>query len=273
MQKKKAFTLIELLVVISIIALLIAILMPALNKAREQATGAVCLANQKNMMLAWIMYADDNDDAIVSGVVPENTEDNVWREPPQDDDGNYRGALGDNPTLHERHNGIRAGSLYKYTKTVDVYHCPGDKRWTKGSVYGNGPDYQMYASYSLPAGMGPGGPSAEHWLKKTSEIKTPSSKYTFLEEAYDGSCAAFACYTWSFIYSQDINDPANYSWWDMLSSWHNKKTTMGFADGHAEMHGWVDDRTVTFFLDRRSGDRLQADNPDIRYMIRHHPKN
>ena len=60
--RKRGFTLIELLVVISIIALLIAILMPALNKAREQATGSACLANQRTMVMAWMLYASDNTD-------------------------------------------------------------------------------------------------------------------------------------------------------------------------------------------------------------------
>ena len=58
---------IELLVVIAIIAVLMAILMPALNRAREQGKRAACLSNVKQMGLAWIMYADDNDGKIVSG--------------------------------------------------------------------------------------------------------------------------------------------------------------------------------------------------------------
>jgi len=61
------FTLIELLVVIAIIAVLMAILMPALNRAREQGKRAACLSNLKQMTLSWIMYADDNDDRIVNG--------------------------------------------------------------------------------------------------------------------------------------------------------------------------------------------------------------
>jgi len=67
MDKQKGFTLIELLVVIAIIAVLMAILMPALNRAREQGKRAICLNNLKQLSLAWILYADDNDDKIVSG--------------------------------------------------------------------------------------------------------------------------------------------------------------------------------------------------------------
>jgi len=67
MGKRKGFTLIELLVVIAIIAILMAILMPALNRAREQGKRAACLSNLKQLTLAWILYADDNDDRIVNG--------------------------------------------------------------------------------------------------------------------------------------------------------------------------------------------------------------
>ena len=55
----RAFTLIELLVVIAIIALLMAIVMPALNRAREPGKRAVCLQNNKTPLLAWMLYCDE----------------------------------------------------------------------------------------------------------------------------------------------------------------------------------------------------------------------
>ena len=73
MKKQKAFTLIELLVVIAIIALLMAILIPTLNPAREQGKRAVCLNSCKQLTLAWILYADDNDNRIVNGQTGQNS--------------------------------------------------------------------------------------------------------------------------------------------------------------------------------------------------------
>jgi prepilin-type N-terminal cleavage/methylation domain-containing protein len=66
-KRRQGFTLIELLVVISVIAILMAILMPALKRAREQGQRAVCVSTVKQLTLCWIMYADDNDDRLVNG--------------------------------------------------------------------------------------------------------------------------------------------------------------------------------------------------------------
>ncbi len=69
--QRRAFTLIELLVVIAIIALLMAILMPALNRAREQGKRGVCLSHLKQLQLSWIMYCNENDQRMVNGDTEE----------------------------------------------------------------------------------------------------------------------------------------------------------------------------------------------------------
>ena len=91
---RKAFTLIELLVVIAIIALLLSVLMPALQKVKQQAATVVCLSNIRGMTEAWHVYLADNNDKMVSAHVPNgntnrDTGVGYWIESPQDDDGNY----------------------------------------------------------------------------------------------------------------------------------------------------------------------------------------
>ena len=275
MYRKKAFTLIELLVVISIIALLISILMPALNKAREQAAGAVCLANQKTLALAWFMYKDENDSRLVAGYIHNSYEPYSWAFAPMDETGDYIGGQGDNVTHEDRLRGLRAGKLYKYINNTDSYHCPGDNRWLKGSKrFGNTERYKMYRSYSVSMGLAASSPTVltrirnyyirDICIKKYSRIRHPSEKYVFVEEAYDGqSNYNFNDRAWSFFAYRK-------AFWDPLAIFHNKATSLNFADGHAEMHHWVDARTIQFFTNRDTIDRdvCGMNNPDLDYMQR-----
>ena len=261
---KKGFTLIELLVVISIIALLVAILMPALNKAREQATGAVCLSNQKALILAWMIYADDNDGLIVCGDVPKDSNfknrnsypDHLWVEPPQDENGIYRGEPIPTTTEYEQ-NGIRNGALYPYINNLDTYRCPGDRREA-----GRMKDFHdAYRSYGLPGGLNG---EERRWnvnnrkiIKKLTKINRPSEQYVFMEETD----------TRSWNVGSWLLKITGSDWVDPLALWHNKRSTMSFADGHAEMHAWLDDRTIDYFKGIIGGGG-HGNNPDLIYMQR-----
>ncbi|MEN6307681.1 MAG: prepilin-type N-terminal cleavage/methylation domain-containing protein, partial [Anaerohalosphaeraceae bacterium] len=129
-MKRKAFTLIELLVVVAIIALLMAVLVPALKRVKQQATGSVCLANLKGLSTSWHTYTMDNDERLVYGHVPNpgrfDPKQQYWVSFPQDESGNYKGAAGD-VTLQYEQQGIRKGALFPYIESFDAYHCPGDK--------------------------------------------------------------------------------------------------------------------------------------------------
>ena len=152
-SKTRGFTLIELLVVIAIIALLMAILMPALSAAKKLATGAVCLANHRNLLIAWTLYADDNDGWLVSNGACYDTanDDSPWVHRPVDVAGN---SLPSNPapatiTDQDRFRGIMAGTLWKYIKDVEAYHCPGDNRRSTRQ-----PPRDSYRSYSISYAFG-----------------------------------------------------------------------------------------------------------------------
>ena len=137
-QTKRGFTLIELLVVIAIIAILAGLLLPALAKAKATATGAACLNNNKQLMLAWNMFATDHDDRVcyASAYYNEPTVDFSW-------------AVGtvNAPILNSKEDYITKGVIFKYAgKSEDVFIYPSDKSMTKDS---KGSQVRRKRSYSM----------------------------------------------------------------------------------------------------------------------------
>ena len=147
MDKRRGFTLVELLVVIAVIAILMAILMPALQRAREQGKRAVCLNNLRQLTLAWIIYADENEDCIVNGEayngslhgaapVPTSglhTGERWWTGRDWADDYMTGGQLAEAVQLQ----GIQAGALFPYCLNVKLYRCPTGvrRRWREMRTY------------------------------------------------------------------------------------------------------------------------------------------
>ncbi len=224
------FTLIELLVVISIIALLVAILMPALNKAKETAHKVTCLMNIKNLSQAWMIYATANDDKLVSGQVSDDgatVEEEDWVHPA------IISAGTDNYTREVE--GIKRGALYKYLNTPDVYNCPSDKTWrniTATITVLQSP----FRSYTISDAMN-GKYHSNHQYTKTTLIKSPAEKMIFLEEEEDGLGGNWGSWTLP-------KDTTRFTWWDPIAVWHGRSTNIGFADGHSEAHQWVDESTI-----------------------------
>jgi prepilin-type N-terminal cleavage/methylation domain-containing protein/prepilin-type processing-associated H-X9-DG protein len=123
LRAQRGFTLIELLVVIAIIAILAAMLLPALAKAKARGQTAVCLSNQKQMQLCWQMYADDNQDKVPVNNTPSDT--NCWIT------GNMgNAAQATNTAL------IATGLLFTYNKSVGIYKCPSARGPTMNTVSG-----------------------------------------------------------------------------------------------------------------------------------------
>jgi prepilin-type N-terminal cleavage/methylation domain-containing protein len=285
-KERKAFTLIELLVVIAIIALLLAIIMPSLQKVKELASGVVCMSNQKQLALGWTMYASANLDKTVGGECKYATYNDVppWCMPPLDYDVNGDILpMGDNAgvTFEHRLNGLREGGLPPYLDDPEVFHCSGDKRVARGTSEGTGPWYQIYRSYSMPSGMASNKKALDLRatfgygpITKADEIKQPSSKYIFVEEAYDGRSQSrnYNDEYWNLIPFGGTDNDYSYQFWDPLAAFHVKSGTFAFADGHTEKHKWVDKEIIDFFENRGTSQTSSfPGSPDFEWLANGFP--
>lgn len=214
------FTLIELLVVIAIIAILMAILMPTLSRAREQGKRAACMNNTKSLALAWNIYADDYDAKIV------NANTSV--------DGDARPRMGYNwdetcwvywPGLNATEEvairELRRGLLFPYCPSVKLFKCPTGIR---GEV----------VTYAIPDAMNgynaiPGAAGQIKTLK--TQIRNPSDQIVFLDEG------RLSPSSWTIYYNQE-------RWWDQITARHGDGTNFSFADSHTEYWKWKDPRTL-----------------------------
>jgi prepilin-type N-terminal cleavage/methylation domain-containing protein len=272
MSKRKAFTLIELLVVIAVIAILMAILMPALKIAREQARGITCLANQRSLAHAYIMYADENDGAICGGMAKTDRVNGVppWVMPPLSYTGtSYVPKTSGNVTLLERYNGLRQGALYPYVKEVKVYHCAGDFRKNLGTSLGSSLEYCIYRSYSFTDYLRA---TETRDPKKLFTFKEQANKMLFVEEIYDGASGNYNHDAWSYA-------PRAGSLWDPLGVFHSDACTFSFMDGHADRKKWDDKRTIVYCMSRGEAAAkgygknvpFSPENVDMDWLDQHYP--
>ncbi len=287
-KRVRAFTLIELLVVIAIIAILAAMLLPALARSKAKAQGIVCINNMKQLNLAWLMYAGDYADHVPLNPAGSASDDvglpggisGAWvagwlQYAPSSTTDNTNTAYLVSPNYQQY------GSIGFYLKNAGVYKCPGDK--TSDPVYGPrvrscsmnclvgytdaGNNYNIdsdVANYEI--------------FRKSSDFKkiSPSNAFVFLDEQ-----ATSIDDGWFLLDPTGFNPTGSTTSLEVRNVpavYHNQCSSFGMADGHAEIHKWLSSNFAKLFGNQQfstinssgnAGQDLNSGFTDIYWLVSH----
>jgi prepilin-type N-terminal cleavage/methylation domain-containing protein/prepilin-type processing-associated H-X9-DG protein len=268
-ERTWAFTLIELLVVIAIIAILAALLLPALAGAKARAQSVACLNNTKQLGLGWIMYADDNNASLPDCFdwcgIPSTTTPGQY----QNGSLSYGADNTDNTNIIY----LLKSSLGPYVKVAAVYKCIADmsQALEGGTKLPRVRTLSMSQAFcNANEGHLEDGGSPQnfwrHYVKSTDMTQpSPSALWVLGDESPDSvNDAAMAVAMNGSIYST-----AGDKWQDGPSTLHGGGCAFTFADGHSEIHKWKDSRTlalkVTYTTQFPYG-IVQGNNNDIQWL-------
>jgi prepilin-type N-terminal cleavage/methylation domain-containing protein/prepilin-type processing-associated H-X9-DG protein len=233
-MKAKGFTLIELLVVIAIVAVLAGMLLPALARAKAKAQGLVCLSQERQIGLAWSLYAEDADARLpynlgaseIKQTVAQNLYIN-WTSPVMSwelDQDNTNTVL------------LTRGGIGPYVSgSAAIYLCPSDR--VVSDVQAAAGWSRRVRSLSMNMMIGDAGaftqtganvnnPYYQQFFKAT-QIPEPADIFVFIEEHPDSINDGYF-----------LDRGGSYRWMDLPASWHNGGANLSFADGHSEAHRW-----------------------------------
>jgi prepilin-type N-terminal cleavage/methylation domain-containing protein/prepilin-type processing-associated H-X9-DG protein len=244
----RGFTLIELLVVIAIIAILAALLLPSLARAKFKAQGVQCMNNHRQLAIAWRMYTEDNADKLLyasATVSSLSTFDSTWP---------YTWCTGKmdfnagNRSNWDPEVDIYKSPMWPYCgKSLGIWRCPADRSFIMvGGV--RKPRIRTMAMNAYLGGfggkpIGTGNMSAYTLYLKYAELARPGADriYVFVDEREDAINWGNAIIDMT---GYSPNNPGLYRFLDIPAAYHGNAGGFSFADGHSELKKWRDSRTT-----------------------------
>jgi prepilin-type N-terminal cleavage/methylation domain-containing protein len=281
---RRAFTLIELLLVIAIIAILAAMLLPVLAKAKQRAFTAQCLANLNQFGLGWIMYANENNDLLLNLSTYTGTTAPVkstpygipWRTdlfnnqqlptPNKQTQAGWQAAIIQG---YEKPDPGVNGPLYQYAQNPNILHCPADSRYKLPFRPNTGGPwtFESYSTSKYLNGEAHADPNCIFKLT-SAEFRHPSDRFVWTElNDNRGENVGSMSFNISGTIANGFQGSTFADQYDVPGVFHIANGCFNFGDGHAESHRWANPTALLAFA---NGSATQPAPADAMWVAQHH---